>query len=143
MIRMAKRKIKSLIFWSKVIWNDEDWDNEYFLIIMRRKLEKMNKYFSRKDVFIVQEEADLIARQIRDALDEVEYLISYQYDEDGMKEYYEKYPIVENFNFQCLNFGEFNAELFNKGVAKSEKLYEKSCDKLFTNLKTNMRGWWD
>ena len=29
---------------------------------MRRKLEKMNKYFSRKDVFIVQEEADLIAR---------------------------------------------------------------------------------
>ena len=59
MIRVAKRKIKSLIFWSKVIWNDEDWDEEYFLIIIRRKLEKMHKYFSRKDSFIAQEEVEI------------------------------------------------------------------------------------
>lgn len=39
MIRVAKRKIKSLIFWSKVIWNDEDWDNEYFLIIIQKTRE--------------------------------------------------------------------------------------------------------
>lgn len=99
----------------------------------------MNKYFSRKDVFIVQEEADLIARQIRDALDEVEYLISSQYEEDGMEKYYEKYPIEENFNEDR----DFDVEMFKEGMIKSEKLYEKSCDRLFTNLKTNMRAWWD
>ena len=40
-IRKFTRRLKRLFKWTPVIWKDEDWDYEYFLIIAQFKLEQM------------------------------------------------------------------------------------------------------
>lgn len=40
-IRKFTRRLKRLFKWTPVIWKNEDWDYEYFLIIAQFKLEQM------------------------------------------------------------------------------------------------------
>lgn len=41
--RSGKRRLKRLIAWFPVIWNDEDWDSAYLYEIMRFKISRIRK----------------------------------------------------------------------------------------------------
>ena len=48
--------IKNLIAWFPIIWNDRQWDFEYFYILMHRKLILMEKYHEKYNPFESKEE---------------------------------------------------------------------------------------
>jgi len=38
-------KINKVFYWLPVIWNDQDWDQDFFLTILHHKLVSMRKFF--------------------------------------------------------------------------------------------------
>ena len=52
-------RIKNLIRWFPVIWNDRDWDSEFTLDILLKKLEHQRDFFLSKDTRSMLVEVDL------------------------------------------------------------------------------------
>ena len=44
--KRAWRKMRNVIYWIPILWDDEDWDHEYFYTIMREKLKRMREHFA-------------------------------------------------------------------------------------------------
>lgn len=49
-LRYLGRNTVRSIRWAYRMWGNEDWDQEYFYLVMQHKLEDMHKYFSKSDI---------------------------------------------------------------------------------------------
>jgi len=69
MLRWLNRfnnRVKKLISWFPVIWNDYDWDHVFFYIIIKHKLEHMESFFRGPDATSAKAErcADIMKKCI-------------------------------------------------------------------------------
>ena len=62
-IRRGFLKIIKIVQYLPVLWEDEDWDWNYILVLLRYKLERTSRCIQSNQI-IVKEERDLIAKQI-------------------------------------------------------------------------------
>lgn len=86
---------KNIFKWWMVIWQDRDFDFSYMEELIKFKLESMESFFRSDDTHIL--EAENIADEIREAIDILDNLIKGKYEDDAYKEYYDKYPIDNDF----------------------------------------------
>ena len=77
-MRTIISRIKNLIRWFPVIWNDQDWDSEYTLDILLKKLEHQRDFFLSKDTHLANswetaDEIDIAISKLRRTRDSWEY----------------------------------------------------------------------
>jgi len=150
--------VKSIQY-SRLLWNDFDWDYSYILILLQYKLKRTRKRILDNNIILRAEE---IAAQIKHAED----LIQKWYDDDFCKDLYEAHdkkwgkmvdlsePIEHNgIKMYTWNMSRENAttpELqeqekkeFMAIHQKAEEAKEKNFDELFAHIRKYIQGWWD
>jgi hypothetical protein len=90
-IKNLPYNIKNIFQWSKILWNNFDWDDGYLMNIIEYKLSKMKKYFENGD-FIEEEEYDKMLEKINVALNACHQLTSRDFELELLDPYYKKYP---------------------------------------------------
>lgn len=58
------RKVKRILEWAPILWNDFDFDGNYMFTLMRYKAQRVSDCITRND-FIVDEEQEVVRKSIR------------------------------------------------------------------------------
>jgi len=158
-IKNLYNKIKNLIIWFPIIWNDKNWDYAYLLQILEFKLTLMRNTLKDNDITT---SANRQVKQIDYAL----YLLKEKnYIEKEEKLWESKWGEKEYFpeEFKGTHENKFVSytRMWTTDKIKTEEEYiqaykeqmeiydleykrkEKEWDRLFRHLKLYMRGWWD
>lgn len=136
--------IKNIFDWSKVLWNNFDWDGNFLLEIMEYKLQRMKKYME-VDTVIIREEADKDVAEMDLCLDAIRHLISNDYEESIIDEYHEKYPIdwehyLEQLNTPMPKEQKKDWKEMHKNI---DTLKDKYKHQLFDTLREKYNWWGD
>lgn len=153
-IRRTYESIINVFKWLPVIWGDRQWDYVYLLIIMRKKLELMSKFFKSDDAISVGSEERV--REMDKCIKLLDRMIQDEYGSDCYKEldrkwgklYFELDEGKKSFTFQrscILNEEDREQERLDilncVSVEENERLADY--DKLFKLMNRQVRGWWD
>lgn len=151
-------RIKNIIRWLPVIWNDVDWDTYYFYVILRTKLSHMEEYI-RKEGHHIGNEKD--ADDIKIAINTIDRLIEDTYLENALKWHKEKWgnvemmfiPILEDKRCSRVEFVYDKAKTeeekeqarkeFKIAAEHSEYMIRQDLRFLFGFLRKKIRHWWD
>lgn len=136
-----KRRIKRFFYsilniakWSKVLWNEQDWDYGFLLDIIQYKLKKMEKYFSTADI-CTSETYDEILDSLRICIKSLEKIIN----EDSFNEFHNNLPD----HTYGKEYTEVERKLFTEAVDNYTKKEKELNDEFFDTMKENFRKWWD
>jgi hypothetical protein len=157
MIRNIKEffnRIKNVIYWLPVIWNDQDWGHNFFMIILHHKLVSMRKFFATGNT--QTETAPDKAVIIDEIIELIEKIQNHNYhNHDLFKERFPDYverPLSECF-VPCVDhpgFMEYKSGLTEEQsdffVECSQEDYLEEQDdyaKIFDMLKDNIQSFWD
>jgi hypothetical protein len=129
------RKLHNAFTWFKFGYNNHEWDHTYFYILLKFKLEKMEKYFRKRGIYMTHYSQVRICKL---AISYLDILI-----EDGanlpiMKQYYAKFPPDKKKRFTNYQFKLFCR--VNDRVIKKVKIYKS---KLFYLLDNYVEYLWD
>ncbi len=153
-IRRVYESIINMYEWMPVICSDRHWDYVYLLIIMKKKLELMEKSFTGE--YAVAMYSKDRAKEMKECINILNRLIKDDYgrkcyeklDEKWGKLYFEPVEGKKTFTLQrsCV-LNEEDKEQERKDVLECWSIEENSrladYDKLFTLMNKNIRGWWD
>ena len=149
-IRNLPYNIKNIFGWSRVLWNNFDWDHNYMLVILEYKLTKMKRYFENSK-WIDEEEGSKTAKEIDVCLQACNKLLDEEYKREIYGKFYEKYPITLNewldeqgrtVHGMLPMVGEKKKE-FTKAYKLADKTDNELRHQLFDNIRDNFEGWWD
>jgi hypothetical protein len=151
------RKIKRLIDWLPVIWNDYDWDYHALYVIMRKKLSRMEPAIRDGCAITSESTADDIhfAVMLLDRLIACDYLTNALIphkrewgelgemilgeEENGLVEW-----LGSNWEFADTEEKRLQAEeQFRIAGKNSDWSEERDKEMLFDYLAKNIRNWWD
>ena len=150
-----KYGIFNLIYYFNVIWNDRHWDHYYLYLLLKRKLEGMERFYREK---ANHEGSEKDSKKMRFCVDCLERLIKDDYvdPENKLREKYGKYVMKCVLDEKGRNVFEMNRE---KVKTKEEKerydeelrercsrgYYEEQRDirLLFKVIEMNIQRWWD
>jgi len=149
-IKQIPGNIKAVLQWSKILWNNFDWDDGYLLDVIEYKLTRMKKYFESAD-FIVQEEYDKITAQIDIALNACHQLTSRDFEIEILNTHYDKYPFYLDEWFDdkgVIHSGmlPMEGEERESWMAMHKILEEKELEynhQLFDTMRDYHDWWWD
>ena len=150
-IRNLPYNIKNIFGWSKVLWNNFDWDHDYLLVILEYKLTKMKKYFENSK-WIDVEEGSKTAKEIDVCLQACNKLLDEEYKNEIYEKFYDKYPIASLEEWideqgRTVHGMKPMAKEERKEFKKAYKLADKTSKdlrhQLFDNMRDNLEGWWD
>jgi len=158
-MRTVISRIKNLIRWFPVIWHDQDWDSEYTLDILLKKLEHQRDFFLSKDTHLANswetaDEIDIAISKLRRTRDSWEY-----YEQPAHDELDKKWGIgvmrTEKYGVNCREIifdrefiktpkdeAKYKKE-FNTKLAKAREEYDKDKAEAYLYLATNIDKWWD
>ena len=152
-------RIKNLIRLFPVIWNDQDWDSEFTLNILIKKLEHQRDFFLSKDTHLANswETAD----EIQCAIDKLKHTRDSweHYEEPAHDELDKKWGRgvmrTEKHDEHCREIifdrefvktpkdeAKYKKE-FNTKLAKVREEYAKDKAEAYLYLATNIDKWWD
>ena len=152
-------RIKNLIRWFPVIWRDQDWDSEFIIDILIKKLEHQRDFFNsgRSSVDDCLESAD----EIQSAIDKLQHTREAweHYEQPVMKELDKKWGEgvmrTEKYDEHCNRIvfdREFvvtpkDEEEYQKDylarLLKAREEYTKDKAEAYLYLATNIDKWWD
>ena len=158
-MRTTISKIKNLIRWFPVIWNDQDWDSEYTLNILIKKLEHQRDFFLSKDTHLANswETADEIQcaiDKLKHTRDSWEHYEEPAHDELDKKlgrgvmrtEKHDEHCREIIFDREFVKTPKDEAKYkkeFNDKLAKVREEYAKDKADAYLYLATNIDKWWD
>lgn len=145
--------------YSKLLWNDFDWDYMYFLILMQYKLQRMRKCILEDNIILRSEE---VAAQLKHAED----LIQRWLDDDFCTKEYEEHEkkwgkIVDlstpidvggkkmyewNMSREKATTEELQQQEKDEQHAihvKAEEEKQKCLTELFAHIRKHIQEWWD
>ena len=145
-------KINNLIVWFPVIWEDQQFDHDYLLRILRKKLFLMEQFQRSSDAQHLYALKD--AESIHVATSTLDRLISCNYLEEYLEEYYSQYPDRDWLKFKESEdhpgYSELydemtpeQSELYMKCTGLARKMEDEDYNFLFDHLKAHIREWWD
>ena len=147
------QNINNLIYWFPVIWKDRQWDDYYFLEVMRKKLIIMEKFY--RSPKALHEDAKGDADNILTAIRTLDRMISESYLTEALQEFDEMYPDyswkietepVENmpgFVRWVDTMTPIQSKLFRKCGKNADQLEKEDYDFLFKHLRDHVQDWWD
>jgi hypothetical protein len=136
-IRNLSYNIKNIFQWSKILWNNFDWDYRFLLDIIQYKLERMNDYFSNANITTEETYKEMI-NGIQSCLDACHHLISRDFESDLIDNHYNKFPFSLDKGFSDEQRKSFDEML--KTTAEKEKKFSAQ---LFDGIRDNYKKWWD
>lgn len=152
-------RIKNLIRWFPVIWNDQDWDSEYTLDILLKKLEHQRDFFLSKDTHLVNswevaDEIEIAISKLKHTRDSWEHyeqpaheLLDVKWGKGIMRT--EKYGEHCNeilFDREFVKTSKDEAKYkkeFTAKLTKAREEYVKDKADAYLYLATNIDKWWD
>ena len=149
-IKNLPYNIKNIIRWSKILWNNFDWDDSYLLEIIEYKLSRMKEYFETANITTQETYAEMLEK-INIALNACHQLISRDFEMELLNPYFEKYPFhIDEWEDEqgetvhgMLPLDGQEKEDFasmNKKIVDKEKEYNHQ---LFDTMRDYHDWWWD
>jgi len=146
------QNINNLIYWFPVIWKDRQWDNYYFLEIMRKKLIIMEKFYRSPKAHSMDSKKD--ADNILTAIKTLDRMISESYLTESLQEFDEMYPDydweMKFIPIEGTDLEEWTDSmtpvqtlLYRKCSDRAHKNEEEDYDFLFKHLRDHVQDWWD
>jgi hypothetical protein len=147
-------QIQKLIYWFPVIWKDQDWDQYYFMILLRHKLVTMRKFFASDHA--QTEDAKDHAVVIDDIIELIEKINNQDYhNHDLFKLEFPNY--VERDLLDCFIESPDHPGWmqFESGMTQEQGKFFSQCsmmdyeeekadyDRIFDLLKDNIQYFWD
>ena len=139
--RIHKEGISNLITWLKVIYFDRDYDESYFLTILHKKLETMEKFFRSDNTYTAT--AIETADQIQIAKDAAYRLVEDTYFFDLVKD-------IDTFAIFSYDTGRFEVneshpdyKQWRDASELSDALRAEDKKLLFEHIGKNLESWWD
>ena len=145
-MRTFFRNIKRLFYWLPIIWKDRDWDEHFFLIILRHKLKSMHKFFEKNAHFVGMKKK---ARRIKICVMLLNRLIAEQYMKIAFKEHEKKWG---DFTY---DLNDIRRTKVTPETKDQERMESRHCSELENHLRQQdidwlckiiskySRGWWD
>lgn len=158
-MRLLVSRIKNLIRWLPVIWNDQDWDSEFTLDILLKKLEHQRNFFLSENTHLA--DSWEVADEIKIAIDKL------QRTKDSWSHY--EQPAHDELDkkwgkgiMRTEKYGEYCNEIlfdrefvvtpkdkakykkeFTVKLAKAREEYVKDKAEAYLYLATNIDKWWN
>lgn len=137
-----------LMKWVPTIWKDRDFDSSYMFIVLKKKLESMYKFFNSD--YPMCEGAAERAKEIKDTIDCINYIIEDKAIDEAFRPLREKYPEKTHYSEEVeiggqkfYQYKSVDEELSDKCCVEVERLQTENDEKLFKLLKEHYAGWWD
>lgn len=156
--RSIRQGIPNLIKWAPVIWRDKDWDQYFLYVILKFKLEQMEKLHLEYGHTI---NAEKYAGEMRTCILLLDRIIKSDYLMNALKPHEEKWGELEMNTKPLPNNPELFSVLFTVEKAVTQKeieqekkertriykhvtdLEKQDLDMLFKNIRKYVEGWWD
>lgn len=138
---MISRFVKRLINvfrWLPVIWNDYEWDYDFFLVLIEKKLEHMLAFWESDAP--VSGNKNINISQIRETLEALNRYLHDDYCHNELLEYEHRHPVP--WTLQELKRRGVDDEFINLLTA-IEKQKQEDFDFVFSSLRKNLQTWWD
>lgn len=154
-IRPGLRNVKH---WFKTVWQDRWWDHEFIYIVLKKKLEQVEKGMKSSNAWSVESEKN--AKQVRKCIDALDRLIEDTHSEEARKEHREKwgetsfrFEKIEGSNCSRLYIDREKVRTpedeiqerkdFKKAIELEEELRQKDIGLVFDTMKSEIQKWWD
>ena len=153
-IRRIISKIKKIIDYIPILWNDEDWDFEYLLLLLRFKLDKIKDCIHKNDIIVKHEQREIFIG-INQAIQHIDNYCN----DNAFSDYAGKLPFEIDFKSEKNNDGYYNLITLNKQTQKpltqeENELYDeylinkinfqqKEWELIFDTIKQEGQKWWD
>lgn len=153
------KKIRKILAWLPVLWEDEDWDHDYILRVLKYKLirtrEEIKNGMGDEDQWRNPRVAE-----ITEAIDSIDLLLKGEFAEAEFEAHYEKFGHIKMDIGPSSGRGAF-ADIYNEKCKDSPELREESSkeameiydleekrtieayNKTFSFIAANIRKWWD
>lgn len=154
-IKRSYQMVRKLIEWAPIIWEDHDFDGDYFLRIVKYKLQRMEKSF-RSATCVVDN--DKLADEINNAIQIIKKILDNRYESEEIYRVEKSYNV--SWTFKCIKKGEYyeairtpsrpldkkEMEQYNKDISMAFKIaYEKKQNDLaeaFGLIAERLDYWW-
>jgi hypothetical protein len=143
-IKRLLYNIKNIFEWSKILWNNFDWDGAYLLRIIEYKLSRMKKYFENGEITTPETYQEMLEK-INIALNACKQLTSREFESELLDAHYGKYPIrydqwLEDINKPMTEIQHAEWVEMNRLIDEKEKEYNRQ---LFDTIRDHHDWWWD
>jgi len=151
-IKYKIKGIKNIFIWIPILIEDRQWDHGYIFIILKKKLELMEKYFlkhghpvgSEKDAKNMRIAINLLDRLIKDNyMDHAFVPHKKKYGESHMNFEEHKLLITLDNEPQTKKEKEQETELFKRCCTREDYLRKQDLKFLFDHLRKHILSWWD
>jgi len=154
-IKRFYRKIKNILSWMPILWENYEWDYVYLLKIIKKKLELMEDFYLHSEQ-AYSLDSEKTADDIREAIAILDRMIECDYLSVALEKFDEKYPDYEwgKFDTKPVEGRTDAVEWVNDMTEEQQKLF-RECGKIsddmenldyeafFNYLKNRLRFWWD
>ena len=152
-IKQFFRCIYNVITWFPIIWGDQQWDQHYFYKILRKKLERMEKFFRSSRAYSIDAEKE--ADNIHYCIERLDRLIEEDYLSVSLKEFEKVFPDYKwEMDFQpCKDNPKLyewidhdtpeQTELHKKCYTQADLDEQDDLDELFAQIRLHLEEWWD
>ena len=138
--RLISRRINKLVRWLPIIWNDYDWDQCYFYIILERKLRDMELYFLNADLPALDTPAQ--QKRIKVCRILAERMTSGYYSDQSIKEIEKAIPTFFKRSFTD-KLTSAEAKVFMRISERWATKEKVENDLLFAQIAKHINRWWD
>jgi hypothetical protein len=139
-----KNGVENCYLWIKTIWVDKQWDDYFFLKIMKLKLTLMEKYFRHHGM---STESVKDADNIKRCITLLDRILNDNYSEEAFAEYNRKYKI-NNDDFDLASITKPIVDPtqqadFKSAIQIETDMKENDFNELFKIIRENIQSWWD
>jgi hypothetical protein len=125
-------RIKTIFSYVPVLWYDRDWDQDYFFILMRHKLRRMEKALRHGHHL----NADSVANQVKTCHLLLDRIIEHDDKWGGLEMLIDQSALAQEDQDK-------EHEESKRIAAHQELQMEQDLDLLFKTIRKHVRGWWD
>lgn len=132
------RRIVNIFRWLPVIWTDQEWDFQYLLDILQKKLEHMLAFWE-SDIPISGNQ-QLNAWQIRETLEALRRYSEDNYEREALSRYARNHPNQVTLN-EIRRIG--TDQEFRQIMDAIDEQKQADFVFVFSSLGENLQNWWD
>ncbi len=154
-LRHISHGLQNIWYWLPVIWADRQWDQHFFIEILRHKLHAMEKFFE-TDGPMGLEVRNRMSREIKYCRILAKRIVDNEYLENTLRYHEEIYGVAEmvwdRSNNELIGYavpalsdrqGEAEKKARDKLYREVSRQEDADYKILFTLIRQNVRGWWD
>lgn len=154
-IKRFFEKISKIISYLPILWQDEDWDYEYLLVLMKFKLKRMRDVIYSNDIVTKDEKRNIVI-SINQTIDHIN---NYCDGINGYERVCGKLPFEIGFKMVPTDDGcyklktvyketgeqlsEQDEERYSTHIIKAHNFQQEEWNKIFDTIKAKGQKWWD